>query len=343
MENKTPLSGLTLEELKGVAAHVSLPSYAAKQIADWLYQKKIASIDRMTNIAASKREQLDLSYEVGTTQPIRSEKSADGTIKYLFAASNGTHFVETVYIPSKDRSTLCVSTQVGCKMNCRFCMTGKQGFSAQLTANEILNQIQSVPQNNELTNIVFMGMGEPLDNTDELLKVLEILTAPYGYGWSPKRITVSTIGVVPGLKRLLEESSCHLAISLHSPYHEERLSLMPVEKAYPFEQVIDLLHAYDFSHQRRLSFEYILFEGLNDTDRHAKELARILKGLDCRVNLIRFHAIPEIPLRSSHERKMEHFRDLLNGYGIICTIRSSRGEDIHAACGMLSTIKKHKK
>lgn len=343
MENKTPLSGMTLEELKDVAAFISAPSYTAKQMANWLYQKKITSIDRMTNLSASKREQLATLYEVGATPPVRSEKSADGVIKYLFAVGNGAHFVETVYIPSKDRATLCVSTQVGCKMNCLFCMTGKQGFSAQLTANEILNQIRSVPQNDELTNIVFMGMGEPLDNADELLKTLEILTAPYGYGWSPKRITVSTIGVVPGLKRFLQESHCHLAVSLHSPYHEERLSLMPIEKAYPIDRIIDLLHAYDFSHQRRLSFEYILFEGVNDTDRHAKELARMLKGLNGRVNLISFHAIPGVPLRGSHERKMEQFRDLLNACGTICTIRSSRGEDIHAACGMLSTIKKYKK
>lgn len=338
-----PLLGLTLEELKGVAAHVSLPPYAARQMADWLYQKKITSIDQMTNLSVTKREQLASLYEVGATPPVRSEASADGTVKYLFAAGNGAHSVETVYIPSKDRATLCVSTQVGCKMNCMFCMTGKQGFAAQLTANEILNQIQSVPQNNELTNLVFMGMGEPLDNTDALFQVLEILTAPYGYGWSPKRITVSTIGVVPGLNRFLKESNCHLAISLHSPYPDERLSLMPVEKAYPIDQIIDQLHAYDFSHQRRLSFEYILFEGLNDTDRHAKELSRLLKGLDCRVNLIGFHAIPGVDLRGSNERRMEQFRDLLNACGIICTIRSSRGEDIHAACGMLSTIKKHKR
>jgi 23S rRNA (adenine2503-C2)-methyltransferase len=343
MKNKECLVGMTLEDLKTVAAHVSLPGYAAKQLAEWLYKKKVTTIDEMTNIAASKRTVLSEYYETGVTPPAGSARSADGTLKYLFATRGGDRFVETVYIPSKDRSTLCVSSQAGCKMNCLFCMTGKQGFTAQLTANEILNQIQAIPENDELTNIVFMGMGEPLDNTDELFKALEILTAPYGYAWSPKRITVSTIGMIPGLKRFLEESKCHLAISLHSPYHEERLSLMPVEKVYHIDSVIDLLHQYDFSHQRRVSFEYIMFEGLNDTERHAKDLAKLLKGIACRVNLIRFHAIPGVKLRSSSEGKMISFRDRLNACGITCTIRTSRGEDISAACGMLSTTKNHKK
>ena len=185
-----------------------------------------------------------------------------------------------------------------------------------------------------------MGMGEPLDNEDELFKVLEILTSTYGYGWSPKRITVSTIGVAKGLKRFLEESDCHLAVSLHSPFHEERLSLMPVEKAYPAQGVIDLIRQYDFSHQRRVSFEYIVFKNLNDSLKHAKALICLLNDVDCRVNLIRFHAIPNVPLESSDLAKMEVFRDTLNNAGIVCTIRASRGEDIFAACGMLSTAKK---
>ncbi|MDR1097399.1 MAG: 23S rRNA (adenine(2503)-C(2))-methyltransferase RlmN [Tannerella sp.] len=335
--NKERLLGMTLDELKTVASRVSLPGYAARQLAGWLYEKKVTSIDEMTNISVAGRGLLAEQYEIGAVPPSKAIRSPDGTVKYLFAAGGGDRCVESVYIPSKDRSTLCVSSQVGCRMKCLFCLTGKQGFSAQLTANEILNQIQSVPENGKLTNIVFMGMGEPFDNTDELFKVLEILTAPCGYAWSPKRITVSTVGIMPGLKRFLNESSCHLAVSLHSPYHEERLSLMPVEKAYPADSIIDLLHSCDFSHQRRVSFEYILFEGLNDSERHAKDLARLLKGISCRVNLIRFHAIPGVKLKSSSDRKMELFRDLLNANSIICTIRTSRGEDIFAACGMLAS------
>ena len=343
MVKKERLLGMTLEELKAVAAQVSLPVYAAKQMADWLYKKKVKSVNEMTNISASKRELLSSLYEVGAKPPVETTRSSDGTIKYLFAAGDGTRFIESVYIPSKDRATLCVSSQVGCKMNCLFCMTGKQGFSAQLAANEILNQIQSIPESNELTNVVFMGMGEPLDNLDELLKALEILTSTYGYEWSPKRITVSTIGILPELKQFIEKSNCHLAISLHSPFHEERMSLMPVEKAYHIDNIIDLLHEYDFSHQRRVSFEYIMFGSLNDTDRHVKELSHLLKGLNCRVNLIRFHSIPGVNLRSCNEQKMERFRDALNLSGITCTIRASRGEDIFAACGMLSTAKNNKK
>ncbi|MDR2146656.1 MAG: 23S rRNA (adenine(2503)-C(2))-methyltransferase RlmN [Tannerella sp.] len=336
MEKKEKLWGKTLPELQEVAFKADLPAYSAKQMADWLYQKKVSSIGEMTNIAAGKREMLSSLYEIGVQPPVKTVTSADGTKKYLFAVKENSQYIESVYIPSKERATLCVSSQIGCKMNCVFCMTGKQGFSGQLTANEILNQVRSVPEAGELTNIVFMGMGEPLDNVEALFKALEILTAPYGYAWSPKRITVSTIGVIPALKRFLEESSCQLAVSLHSPFHGERLSLMPMEKAHPAERIIELLHAYDFSHQRRLSFEYIMFEGLNDSASHAKALAKMLKGLDCRVNLIRFHAIPGVQLRSAGLPKMENFRDLLNRQGITCTVRESRGEDVFAACGMLS-------
>ena len=339
--SKLPLivtTNMTLEELKGVASEVGLPAYAAKQMADWIYKKKITRISEMTNIAVAKRALLEASFEIGAYPPSEYQKSKDGTIKYLYAAGPG-RFVESVYIPTDDRANLCVSSQVGCKMNCLFCMTGKQGFTANLTANQILNQIQSLPENDSLTNIVFMGMGEPLDNVDELFKVLEILTAPYGYAWSPKRITVSTIGVTKGLKRFLEESECHLAVSLHSPYPMERLSLMPVEKAFPAREVIDLIKQYDFSHQRRVSFEYIVFKNLNDSLKHAEALSCLLGGIPCRVNLIRFHAIPNVSLETSDIAKMEAFRDFLNAKGVVCTIRASRGEDIFAACGMLSTAK----
>ena len=338
MVEKKKLMGMTLAELQQVAAEVGLPGYTAKQMADWLYKKHVTEVSEMTNVALAKRSALAERYEVGAYPPAMAQRSVDGTIKYLYAAGEG-HFVESVYIPTEDRATLCVSSQVGCKMNCLFCMTGKQGFSANLTANQILNQIQSLPERESLTNLVFMGMGEPLDNVNELFKVLEILTAPWGYGWSPKRITVSTVGAMKGLRRFLEESECHLAFSLHSPYPEERLSLMPVEKAFPAQEVIDLIRHYDFTHQRRVSFEYIVFKGLNDDLKHADALASLLRQIPCRVNLIRFHAIPNVPLQTSDMARMEAFRDRLNAKGVVCTIRASRGEDIFAACGMLSTAK----
>ena len=335
---KQPLLGMTLAELKQVVASLGMPSFTAKQIASWMYDKQVAEIDEMTNLSVKNRQLLAERYCIGNSATVDGQHSVDGTAKYLFRTSAGD-YVETVYIPDGDRATLCVSSQVGCKMNCRFCMTGKQGFQASLTATEILNQIYSVPGHENLTNIVFMGQGEPMDNLDEVFRALEILTADYGYKWSPKRITVSTVGLRKGLKRFLDESECHLAISLHAPIPELRLSMMPAEKAFPIEEIIELLRQYDFSHQRRLSFEYIMFGGLNDTPTHAKQLASLLKGLDCRVNLIRFHKIPNVDIPPTVEDRMMPFRDYLTNHGIFTTIRASRGEDIFAACGLLSTAK----
>jgi 23S rRNA (adenine2503-C2)-methyltransferase len=337
----TPLVGKTLDELKTLVAELGMPAFTAKQISEWLYKKRAVNIDDMTNVSAKNRELLKGKYEVGRSLPVQVAESTDGTKKYLFKTEAG-HFIETVYIPDEDRATLCVSSQVGCKMDCKFCMTGKHGFTAQLSATEILNQIMSVPEADKLTNLVFMGMGEPFDNTLPLLRSLEVLTADYGYAWSPRRITVSSIGLIPGMKVFLEKSQCHLAISLHTPFTQERLQLMPVEKAFPLASVLDELRKHDFSKQRRVSFEYILFDGLNDTMRHAVELVKILRGIDCRVNLIRFHAIPGIDLKSSNPDKMTFFRDYLTNNGVTATIRRSRGEDIFAACGMLSTLEKEK-
>ncbi len=335
---KTPLLGKTLDELKAIATGLGMPSFTGKQLVEWIYQKRVSSIDGMSNISIKNRALLNEQYEVGRTLPVESQVSVDGTVKYLFKTAKN-QFIESVFIPEEDRATLCVSSQVGCKMNCLFCMTGKQGFGAQLTAQEILNQYYSIQESEQLTNIVFMGMGEPLDNLDNVLKTLEILTADYALGWSPKRITVSTIGLIPGMKKFLESSNCHLAVSMHSPFEEERLKLMPVQKAYSILKVLEELKNYDFSKQRRVSFEYIMFNGLNDTPLHAREMAKLLKGIDCRVNLIRYHAIPGIDLKTSDEKRMTAFRDYLTNNGVMTTIRKSRGEDIFAACGMLSSSK----
>lgn len=336
--SKYPLLGMTLDELQSVVRGLGMPKFAAKQIASWLYDKKVNSIDEMTNLSLKHREALGAEYEVGGIPPVEAMHSVDGTIKYLFQVGE-KNFIEAVYIPDDDRATLCVSSQVGCKMNCKFCMTGKQGFTTNLTANQILNQISSLPERDKLTNVVLMGMGEPLDNLDEVLKVLEVLTAPYGYGWSPKRITLSSIGLRKGLQRFIEESDCHLAISLHSPVPSQRLDLMPAERAFSITEIVDLLKNYDFSKQRRLSFEYIVFKGVNDSLIYAKELVKLLRGLDCRMNLIRFHAIPGVDLEGADMETMMAFRDYLTSHGLFTTIRASRGEDIFAACGMLSTAK----
>ncbi len=332
---KTPLVGMTLEQLRQVAAECGMPAFTAKQMAKWLYEKRVTEIDLMTDLSKRGRQALAERYEIGRWEPKAAAESSDGTVKYLFDGVGGRD-VEAVFIPDHDRATLCVSSQAGCRMGCRFCMTGRQGFHGQLSASAIINQVLSIPRSTDLTNIVFMGMGEPMDNLPAVLQAIEVLTAPWGLAWSPKRITVSSIGKIKELKVLLEQTKVHVAISLHSPYSAEREQLMPVERAYPITEVIALLRDYDFAHQRRLSFEYIIWRGINDDLRHADALARLLKGMDCRVNLIRYHSLPGSDLRSASESVMTAFRDRLNTLGIIATIRASRGEDIQAACGMLA-------
>ncbi|MDD4108900.1 MAG: 23S rRNA (adenine(2503)-C(2))-methyltransferase RlmN [Prolixibacteraceae bacterium] len=333
---KESLLGKTLTELNGIIKESALPKFTATQIADWLYKKEIVSVSEMTNLSKSARELLDNNYTSGINSPVKVEVSKDGTKKYLFKTEN-EKYIETAMIPERNRKTVCVSTQVGCKMGCHFCMTGKQGFQGQLTAGEIINQIKSIKETKEITNIVYMGMGEPFDISDEVLKSIEILTSDWGFAMSPRRITVSTVGIIPGMIRFLDNSEAHLAVSLHSPFSTERLKIMPVESAYPIKEVIKAIKSRDLGGQRRISFEYILFEGFNDTDIHIKELARLLNGIKCRVNLIRFHHVPGIEFKSPDENKVQYFKDKLNSKGIFTTIRASRGVDIFAACGLLST------
>ncbi len=339
--DKKPLLGMTLEELTALATSLGMPSFTGKQMAKWIYQKHIQTIDEMTDLSKANREKLGETCCIGTMKHVEAQYSKDGTIKYLFPTEAGKQ-VETVFIPDQDRATLCVSCQVGCKMNCLFCQTGKQGFEGSLTVRDIMNQIYALPEVDRLTNIVFMGQGEPMDNLDNVLKSTQLLQAPYGLAWSPKRITVSSVGVRNKLKRFLDESDCHVAISLHSAIPEQRAQLMPAEKGMPITDVVELMKQYDFSHQRRLTFEYIVFDGTNDSPTHARAIVSLLKGLDCRINLIRFHQIPDVPLRCSDEKKMESLRDYLNNHGITTTIRASRGQDIYAACGLLTTAEKEK-
>ena len=365
---KEKLLGMTLQELKQAAASCGLKPFVGAQLADWLYAKRATDWDRMVNISKAARQALSEKYDLGTSKPVGSAVSTDGTKKYLFEVhpvgktvagpaqnrqGNGLaeegkataasaeiaekpEYIEAVVIPDDERKTLCVSSQAGCRMGCRFCMTGRHGFHGQLDAADILNQFLSIDEAAGLTNTVFMGMGEPLDNYGAVSRAIEVLTAPWGFGWSPKRITVSTIGVLPVLKQFLDGQHCHLAVSLHNPFPEERLEIMPVQKAWDIREVLDLIRQYDFSGQRRVSFEYTMFAGFNDDKRHADALIRLLRGLECRVNLIRFHRIPDFPWDCASDAAMEAFRDRLNNHQILCTIRSSRGEDILAACGMLA-------
>ena len=356
-----PLLGKTLTELQAIAIEAGLPRFVGKQLCDWLYRKQVTSFDDMSNISLKAREALKEKYCIGRSAPTAEAVSVDGTRKYLFPVGN--EHIECVYLPEDDRVTLCVSTQAGCKMGCRFCMTGTLGFHGNLSAADILNQIFAINQQHAVTNIVFMGEGEPMDNIDNVLRALNVLTSDWGLAWSPKRITVSTVGILPHspahpltpspLTRFLEETDCHLAISLHNPFPDERAAIMPAQRLTPISEVLDLVRQYDWSRQRRLSFEYICWAGVNDDTAHAKQLLRLVSGLPCRVNLIRFHQSPEgsnqqhavintqSPTRSqqlfpaSDEQRMIAFRDYLSAHGVTCTIRRSRGEDILAACGML--------
>ena len=336
------LLGKNPSQLKEIALAAGMPGFTGNQLAQWIYGKRVRSLSDMTNLSKAGRERLADAYEVGVAEPLGVAASSDGTKKYLFPVNgNPDNAVEAVMIPDGDRKTLCVSSQAGCKMGCKFCMTGRQGFHGNLSAADILSQFLAIDEAAELTNAVFMGMGEPLDNWEEVKKVIEILTAPWGYGWSPKRITLSTIGVIPSLKRFLDECKCHLAVSLHDPFPDERLTLMPAQKAFPIQDVIALIRQYDFTGQRRVSFEYTMFAGHNDTPRHADALLHLLKGLECRVNLIRFHRIPDFPYGTSSRETMEAFRDRLTRGGVTATIRASRGEDILAACGLLAGLHNH--
>lgn len=340
MSEKKILLGMNLNELQDVAIQGGMPRFVGKQLAEWIYGKRAVSFEEMANISKKNKQWLSENCEIGRKDPESHQTSGDGTRKYLFKVGGG-QLIESVYIPDHDRATLCVSSQIGCRMNCYFCATGRMGFKGQLDAAEILNQILSIPPRGEelspLTNIVFMGMGEPLDNWPAVKRALDVVTSPWGLAWSPKRVTVSTVGKLPQLKNLLDETDVHVAVSVHSPFVEERQQLMPAQKAFPLRDVLNILRGYDFSKQRRLSVEYIMWMGVNDDMDHARHLARILEGLDCRVNLIRFHALPGINMKPCSEERMIMFRNYLNSKGITATIRASRGEDIMAACGMLAS------
>ena len=334
--SKETLLGNTITELRQIVKDLSLPSFVATQLAYWLYKTNIKSLNEMSNISKKARGILAENYDLGIVAPIKEQASLDGTRKYLYPV-NQNKFIETAYIPEERRNTLCISSQVGCKMGCLFCATGKQGFQANLTPGQIVNQLRSLPERDQVSNIVFMGMGEPFDNLDSVMKAQEILTSEYGFSLSIRRVTVSTIGIIPAMDIYLHQSKCNLAISMHSPFDEERRQLMPIQHVYPIKEVIAAVQRANLDKYRKVSIEYIVFDGLNDTQRHVKELARLLNKIRCKINLIRFHPVPDVPLPPTDEDRMMLFQKALNNKGIITTIRASRGIDIDAACGLLST------
>jgi len=335
MDTRPGLFGKTLEELRQLAVEWGQKPYVGTQLARGLYQRRVSSFEEMTDLSLPLRRRLEDEFTLGLTAPSKVDSSVDGTKKYLFPA--GGKFIEAAYIPDVDRNTLCLSSQVGCKMGCLFCMTGKQGFQANLSTNEILNQVRSLPEGAQLTNVVYMGMGEPLDNLENTLRSLEILTADWGLGFGVQRVTVSSIGLLPALETFFSRSRVRFALSLHNPFEDERRQLLPVQNVHALSDILAFLKTVQKTDGRRLSIEYIAFAGVNDTPRHVRELVRILHGLKIRVNLIRFHPIPGTPLAGSDEATLVSMRDALNEKGIPTTIRRSRGQDIYAACGLLST------
>lgn len=336
IEDKVSIFGGTVNRVGAICDEAGLPGYAKNQIVDWLYKKHAVKIDDMTNLSAKSRALLARDYDIVVPAPLKEWRSIDGTKKYLFRTAGGA-LIESALIPDGDRATLCLSTQAGCRRACKFCMTGKQGLQEDITAGEILNQYRSLPERDEISNIVYMGMGEPLDNIGPVLDSLEVFTSAYGYGLSPRRITVSTVGILPELVTLIDSTECSIAISLHSPFEHERKRIMPVESTHPLSRILDIIRSNPFGRQRRVSFEYILFDGVNDSRKHADELVRILHGIRCRVNLIPFNSNPEIIYRPTPVAGVESFQGWLRAKGMVATIRRSRGRDIEAACGLLST------
>lgn len=333
---KRNLTGMTLADLEEFVLSLKMPRFRARQLADWIYKKDVADIDELTNFSKKDRELLKEKAEIKRLLPSKEFLSKDGTKKYLYILDSWKS-IEVAYIPEERRNTLCISSQVGCRMGCRFCMTDKQSLQRSLSAYEIINQILSLPERDKLTNIVLMGMGEPLDNYDEVKKALDILTSSWGLEMSPHKITLSTVGLVPKLKRFLEERECNLALSIHNPISEERANFMPIEKGYKLQEVIDVIREYNLPKKRKFSVEYIVFKDLNDSIRHIKALVKLLHGVRVKVNLIHYHAIPGEGFQGVDQSKMEWFRDELKKRGIQTTIRKSRGQDIDAACGLLST------
>ncbi|MGD0582760.1 MAG: 23S rRNA (adenine(2503)-C(2))-methyltransferase RlmN [Bacteroidales bacterium] len=338
---KDPFCGITFELLRDLMAKQGFGDDIALKTVTNFYRRRIYDFSGMNNITKKVREFLEMRFEPGLFSPVRSERSSDLSAKFLFISASQKSF-ETVFIPDGKRRTVCVSTQSGCRMGCSFCLTGMYGFRGSLTTWEIINQVISIPFSEEITHVVFMGMGEPLDNTDELLKACTILTSSWGLALSPRHITVSTVGITPEVERFLNESKCNLTLSLHSPFPRERAEVIPAEKRYPAGKIINMMKEFPSAKKRRFSVAYIMIKDLNDSDTHLEELIRLLSGTAIRVNLLPYHAIDRFPMVTSPPERMEYFSQKLAASGISASVRRSRGADISAACGLLAANKFNK-
>lgn len=352
---KVDLRDMSLSELSGWASSLGLESFRARQIFRWLWRSDVTSFDQMTNLQKELRQRLsELSY-ISSLRPEKIERSQDGTRKFLFALSDGNH-IESVLIPEKGHYTLCLSSQAGCAMGCRFCLTGKGGFKRNLKTSEIVNQVLAVqgallPDEKlsrssasggdedaapgGLTNLVFMGMGEPLANYENVLKSLQILLADEGCGFSSRKVTVSTCGLIPQMEKLGRDITVNLAISLHAPDNETRDFLMPINRTYPLEVLIEACRRFPLPQRRMITFEYLLISGVNDSPEQARALAKLLRDVRAKINLIPFNAYPGSEFKQPPPEKILAFQQILVKNHYTTIIRQSKGADISAACGQL--------
>jgi 23S rRNA (adenine2503-C2)-methyltransferase len=332
---KVSLCGLTADEIFRLIGPSGFTYSHSITISNGIYKKRISDISQLAKLPKKLKEVLTTIACTGIFIPVASEVSADKTVKYLFRTEKGLEF-ETVYIPDNKRNTICVSTQSGCRMGCPFCVTARYGFRGNLSAGEIVNQIISIPEAKKVTHIVFMGMGEPMDNIENVLKACEIITSEWGLAISSRNVTVSSVGLMPGIETFLENSDCNLTLSLHSPFSNERKKIVPVEKQYPANRIIEVMANYPVKKKRRLSLAYVMIKDLNDTDKHLEGIKRLLKGSVIRVNLLPYHQVRGDPNTSSSVERMQFFRHNLILSGISASVRKSRGIDISAACGLLA-------
>jgi 23S rRNA (adenine2503-C2)-methyltransferase len=334
--SKNILCGLTHEEIFDLIRPSGFNSVHAVAISNSIYKKKIADIQQIAKIPSRLKVVLENCSDIGIFPPADFQVSADKSIKYLFLTRTGKKF-ETVYIPENKRNTICVSTQSGCRMGCQLCVTGKYGFHGNLSAGEIINQIIGIPDLEKVTHVVFMGMGEPMDNLENVLKACEIITAGWGLAISPRNVTVSTVGITSGVKEFLMKSGCNLTLSLYSPFAGERKKVIPAEKNYPADQIIDIMKSFPVKKSRRLSLAYVMIRDLNDSDNHLEGIKTILKDTKIRVNLLPYHPVGKDKNISSSAERMQYFKHNLIVSGISASVRKSRGIDISAACGLLAT------
>ena len=335
MADKRQLVGLTYDEIAKSLQSSGIDTKYAGRIAYWLYKRKLRHLTDIDNIAGDVKRLLAENFTSGITPPPKRTESSDGSVKYLFNYPRNRS-AETVFLPDKIRSTVCVSTQCGCARSCLHCRTGEMGLRGNLSAGEIVNQVLAIPESEEVNRVVFMGMGEPLDNVDEVIKAINIFTAEWGLALGSANITVSTVGIIPGISKILKATSCNLTLSLVSPIPGERVALVPAEKIYPAAEVISIMKSAPPANKRRFTIAYMMIDGVNDSDTHLEALTQLTAGSSVRVNLLKYHPHGDLPFRPSSADKMDHFRVRLLASGISASIRRSRGEDISAACGMLA-------